>query len=141
MELCADLPDPTHMNRGQFRGSHRPIKTFVRHNFDQVSAQAVTKLGVQGKIQKLSKYEKIIEIQQKSMKTLENQCSFLFCKIFQFEMELCADLPDPSHMNRGQFRGFHGPIKTFVRQNFDQASDQAVTKLGVQGKNAKVLKI
>ena len=56
-------------------------------------------------------------------------------------MELCADLPDTPHMNRGQFRGSHGPFKTFVRQNFDQVSAQAVTKLGVQGKNAKVLKI
>ena len=53
-------------------------------------------------------------------------------------MELCADLPDTPHMNRGQFRGSHGPIKTFVRRIFDQASDQAVTKLGVQGKNAKL---
>ena len=56
-------------------------------------------------------------------------------------MELCADLPDTPHMNRGQFRGPHGPFKTFVRQNFDHASDWAVTKLGVQGKNPKVVKI
>ena len=65
----------------------------------------------------------------------------LFCKIFQFEMELCADLPDTPLMNRGLIRGPQAPIKTFVRQIFDQASGQAVTKLGVQGKNAKLCKM
>ena len=74
------------------------------------------------------------------MKTNENQCISLFCKIFQFEMELCAD-PDTPHMNRVLIRGPHGAIKTSVRQNFDQVSAQAVTKLGVQGKNAKLYKM
>ena len=46
-------------------------------------------------------------------------------------MELCAEVPATPHMNRGQFRGPHGQIKTSVRQNFDRASDQAVTELGV----------
>mgnify|MGYP000742953156 CR=1 FL=1 len=75
------------------------------------------------------------------MEINEYQYIFQLCEKVQLEMELCADLPDTPHMNRGQFRGSHRPIKTFVRQNFDQTSDQAVTKLGVQGKNAKVLKI
>ena len=48
--------------------------------------------------------------------------------VFQFEMELCADLPDPPHMNRVLIRGLHGPFKIFVRQFFDQVSAQAVTK-------------
>ena len=61
-----------------------------------------------------------------------------FGKIFQFEMQLCADLPDTPHMNRGQFRGPHGQIKTSVRQIFDHVSAQAVTKLGVQGKKSKI---
>ena len=56
----------------------------------------------------------------------------------QLGIELCDDFPGTSHMNRGHLHGSHGPIKTFVRRIFDQASDQAVTKLGVQGKNPKV---
>ena len=66
-----------------------------------------------------------------------------FGTIFQFEMELyfCADLRDTPHMNRGQFGGSHVPFKTFVRQIFDQVSAQTVTKLGVQGKNAKINKM
>ena len=70
---------------------------------------------------------------------MKTNAFLLLYKIFQFEMELCADLPDTPHMNRGQFRGSHGPFKTFVRQNFDPRSDQDVAKVGVQdqGKNAK----
>ena len=59
----------------------------------------------------------------------------------QLGFELCTNFPGTSHMNRGHLHGSHGPIKSFVRRIFDQASDQAVAKLGVRGKNAKVLKI
>ena len=59
----------------------------------------------------------------------------------QLGIELCDDFPGTSHMNRGHLHDSHGSIKTFVRRIFDQASDQAVTKLGVRGKNEKILKI
>ena len=53
--LCADLPGTPHMNRDQFRGPHGQIKISVRQFFDQVSAQAVAQLGVQGKNAKMNK--------------------------------------------------------------------------------------
>ena len=55
----------------------------------------------------------------------------------QLGIELCDTFPDTPHMFSGHLHGPHGQIKTSVRRIFDQASDQAVTKLGVQGKNAK----
>ena len=59
----------------------------------------------------------------------------------QLGIELCKNFSGTSHMNGGPFRGLQGPINIFVRQILDPASDQAVTKLGVRGKNEKVLKI
>ena len=60
------------------------------------------------------------------------------CEIFQLGIELCADLPDPPHMNKDQFCGPNGQIKTSVRQYFDQVSAHAVTKLEVHSKNPKM---
>ena len=59
----------------------------------------------------------------------------------QLGIELCDDFPGTSYMNSGHLHGSHGPIKTFVRRIFDQASEQALTKLVVWGKNGKILKI